>query len=277
MAQAAGEPNAFRALVEYDGTNYAGWQVQVDRPTVQGTLENAIAQVTQQAVRVTGAGRTDAGVHATGQVIRFDVVWRHTLADLQRAINARLPVDVAVRELHVAAPGFHPRFSAGSRVYRYAVWSAATRSPLRARWAHYVRQPLDVTQMNAAAHHLVGWHDFATFGVDPEMGPGAGNTQRRVLRAVWRMEADRAGVGSLYLFEIEANAFLRTMVRTLVAALLEVGSGRRTVEQFVMLLSAAQRGLAPAPAPACGLCLVEVTYECPSWAPDSQHDAVDIG
>lgn len=264
MAQLTGQPQAFRALVEYDGTNYAGWQVQVDRPTVQGTLENSIAQVTQQLVRVTGAGRTDAGVHATGQVIRFDVVWRHTLADLQRAINARLPCDVALRELQVAAPSFHPRYSACSRVYRYTVWSAVTRSPLRARFAHYVRQPLDLTQMNAAAQHLLGWHDFATFGVDPEMGPAAGNTQRQVLRAVWQMEPDGAGTGYLYRFDIEANAFLRTMVRTIVAALLEVGSGRRTVEQFVTLLSAAQRRLAPPPAPACGLCLVEVMYEGPS-------------
>lgn len=277
MAQPAGEPNAFRALVEYDGTNYAGWQVQADRPTVQGTLETTIAQVTQQSVRVTGAGRTDAGVHATGQVVRFDVAWRHTETDLQRAINARLPADVAVRDLQAAAPGFHPRFSARSRVYRYTVWAGAVRSPLRARFVHYVRRPLDVDGMNAAARHLVGWHDFATFGVDPEMGSGAGNTQRRVLRAVWQVERDAAGDGHLYRFDIEANAFLRTMVRTITAALLDVGAGRRTVEQFETLLSAAQRGLAPPPAPACGLCLVEVTYECPSWAPVPPDDRVGNG
>ncbi len=261
MAQLAGEPEIFRALVEYDGTNYAGWQVQVDRPTVQGTLENTIALVTQQPARVSGAGRTDAGVHATGQVIRFAVTWRHSLPDLQRAINARLPVDVAIRDLQLAARDFHPRFSARSRVYRYTVWSAAVRSPRRARFAHYVRQALDVDSMNAAAQHLVGWHDFATFGVDPEMGPGAGNTQREVLRAFWHTVPEAESRDSLHQFEIEANAFLRTMVRTLVASLLEVGSGRRTPDQFEALLSAAQRRLAPPPAPACGLCLVKVNYQ----------------
>jgi tRNA pseudouridine38-40 synthase len=277
MAQLAGEPSAFRALVEYDGTNYAGWQVQTNRPTVQGTLETTIAQVTQQSVRVTGAGRTDAGVHASGQVIRFDVAWRHTPADMQRAINARLPADVAVHDLQTAAPGFHPRFSARSRAYRYTVWSGAVRSPLRARFAHYVRRPLDVDAMNVAAQLLVGWHDFATFGVDPEMGSGAGNTQRQVLRAIWQSEPDLTGEGHLVRFDIEANAFLRTMVRTIVAALLEVGSGRRTVEQFGSLLLAAQRGLAPPPAPACGLCLVEVTYEGPSGAPVLQDDSLRNG
>ncbi len=260
MAQLAGERHAFRALVEYDGTNYAGWQVQANRPTVQGTLETSIWQITQQAVRVTGAGRTDAGVHARGQVIRFDVAWRHDLPALQRAINARLPADVAIRELQAAAPGFHPRFSARSRAYRYTVWSAAERSPLRARFAHYVRRPLDTQAMNAAARQLIGWHDFATFGVDPETGPGGGNTQRQVLHAGWQMAHGPEGTGRLYHFDIEANAFLRTMVRTVVAALLEVGTGRRSLEQFVTLLTAAQRRLAPPPAPACGLCLVEVKY-----------------
>ncbi len=260
MAQLAGEPNAFRALVEYDGTNYAGWQVQVDRPTVQGTLENTITQVTQQSVRVTGAGRTDAGVHATGQVIRFDVTWRHSVPDLQRALNARLPGDVAIRDLQGAATDFHPRFSARSRVYQYTVWSAAVRSPRWARFAHYVRLPLAVDPMNAAAQQLVGWHDFATFGVDPEMGPGAGNTQRQVLRAEWQRMPDPNADGSVYRFDIEANAFLRTMVRTIVAALLEVGRGRRTLEQFATLLATAERRLAPPPAPACGLCLVKVNY-----------------
>ena len=244
--------------MEYDGTDYAGWQIQTGRPTVQGTLETALARVCCETIRISGAGRTDAGVHASGQVIGFRSAWRHPVADLERALNAVLPAAVAVRELAVAAPGFHPRFSARSRHYGYTVWVGSVRSPLRARFAHQVNQPLDLTAMNEAAAHLVGWHDFATFGVDPEGKAGRGNTRREVMQAQWRLTVDDEGVW--YRFDIEANAFLRTMVRTIVATLLAVGRGERTSADVRDLLLAAERRLAPPPAPACGLCLVHVRY-----------------
>ena len=249
---------AFRATVEYDGTDYAGWQIQIGQPTVQGTLETALAQVCRETSRVIGAGRTDAGVHASGQVIRFQCVWRRPLADLERALNAVLPASVAVREVALAEPGFHPRFSARCRLYRYTVWAAAVRSPQRARFAHYVKQRLDLDAMNEAAATLVGWHDFATFGVDPEERAGRGNSRREVLQADWRTTPDDDGVW--YRFDIEANAFLRTMVRTIVATLLAVGRGQRRSSEVLNLLLAADRRLAPPPAPACGLCLVHVRY-----------------
>ena len=249
---------AYRATVEYDGTDYAGWQIQTGRPTVQGTLEIALAQVCGETIRVNGAGRTDAGVHARGQVIGFRSAWRHPAADLERAFNAVLPAAVAVRELALAAPGFHPRFSACSRLYRYTVWVGPVRAPLRARFAHHVRQPLDVAAMNAAAAHLVGWHDFATFGVDPEESSGRGNTRREVMQAQWRSTEDEDG--AWYRFDIEANAFLRTMVRTVTAALLAVGRGDKKPTNVQEMLLAAERRLAPAAAPACGLCLVQVRY-----------------
>lgn len=228
-----------------------GFQVQRGASTVQGVLEQALQQVTGQATRIRYAGRTDAGVHASGQVIAAHVTWRHSLTDLERAWNAVLPKDVAVRELRlVVDPTFHPRYSALSRVYRYTVWNAPWRSPLHQRYAHHEARPLDVAAMNRAASVLIGSHDFASFG-QPTQGEV---TVRRVDSAQWRQD------GPLLTFEIEANAFLRRMVRTVVATLLEVGVGRRTVADVAVVLAARERSKAAPPAPAWGLCLVAVTY-----------------
>jgi tRNA pseudouridine38-40 synthase len=240
-----------RALVEYDGTDYHGFQLLSDRPSVQGALERVLRGLTGQPTRIRYAGRTDAGVHAQGQVIAADVRWRHGLADLERAWNALLPADIAVREVaRVTDPGFHPRFSARSRVYRYTVWTAPWRSPLHGRYSHHEPRPLDVERMNQAAALLLGAHDFASFG-QPTQGD---STVRDVMRAGWQQ------VGSTLHFEIEANAFLRRMVRTIVGTLLEAGKGQRSVESVGEVLAARSRALAAPPAPACGLCLVEVKY-----------------
>lgn len=240
-----------RALVEYDGTAYHGFQILSEKLSVQGALEQVLQRLTGQPTRIRYAGRTDAGVHAQGQVIAADVMWRHSLDDLERAWNALLPADIAVREVaRVIDPGFHPRFSARSRVYRYAVWTAPWRSPLQQRYSHHEPRPLDVERMNQAAALLVGSHDFASFG-QPTQGDC---TVRQVMRAVWQ-PADW-----MLHFEIEANAFLRRMVRTVVGTLLEVGKGQRSVENVGLVLAAHDRALAAPPAPACGLCLVEVKY-----------------
>lgn len=218
---------------------------------MQGALEQALQRLTGQKVRIRYAGRTDAGVHAEGQVIAADVVWRHTLADLERAWNVLLPPDVAVRGLtEYADPRFHPRFSARSRVYRYTVWTAPWRSPLHRRYTHHEPRPMHLERMNQAAAALIGSHDFASFG-QPTQGE---STVREVLRAGWQAQE------RLLVFEIEANAFLRRMVRTVVGTLLEVGVGRRSVENVSQTLAAQDRAQAAAPAPACGLCLVEVKY-----------------
>lgn len=240
----------YRATVEYDGTDYYGFQVQANRPTIQGTLEHALADIAGEAVRVIGAGRTDSGVHALGQVIGFRLAWRHSVEDLQRALNARLPEDIVIREVALAEEGFHPRFSARSRVYRYTVLNQPLRSPLARRFAHQVAAPLDLAAMNAAAETLVGWHDFATFG-NPMRGE---STVRQVMRAGW-VSAD-----NVLFFDIEANAFLRRMVRTVVSALLLIGQGKMEAESMAALLAARERRQAPPPAPACGLCLMQVKY-----------------
>ena len=140
-----------RAVVAYDGTDYQGFQRQATGPTIQETIETALAQVTQERVPIVAAGRTDAGVHAEGQVIAFDTAWRHSLADLKRALNAVLPPDVAVWEVAEARPDFHPRYDADSRHYRYTVYNSEVRAPLERRTSLHIAHSLDVAAMQAAA------------------------------------------------------------------------------------------------------------------------------
>ncbi len=240
----------FRATVEYDGTDFFGFQVQPQQPTVQGTLEAALRRITGEDVRVLAAGRTDTGVHARGQVIAFRCPWRHEPAELQRALNAVLPESVAVFDLGDAPDDFHPRYSARSREYRYFVHNRPVRSPLRLRYSLHVGQPLDVGAMNRAASLIVGQHDFATFG-DPTSGEV---TVRDVFRSEWVQD------GETLVYVVEANGFLRRMVRTLVTAFLWVGQGRWTVEDFAAALAARSRDVCPPPAEPRGLHLWQVRY-----------------
>jgi len=250
VGDVAGEPRHFRAMIEYDGTDYHGFQFQLDQRTVQGDLEDALREVTGQVIRVVGAGRTDAGVHARGQMIAFRVLWRHGVADLFRAMNVVLPKDVALLFLEVAPEDFHPRYSARSRWYRYTVFNQPLRSPLSQRWALHVPNPLNVNRMNQAAAILVGEHDFATFGRPPQ----GQNMVRCVLRANWWREK------AFLYFDIEANAFLQRMVRSLVGTLLQVGAGGLSPEEFRQRLAACARSLAGPTAPPQGLCLMAVSY-----------------
>ena len=239
-----------RAVVAYDGTDYGGFQRQANAPTVQAALETALAQVTQETVVILAAGRTDAGVHAAGQVIAFDTAWRHSLSDLWRALNAVLPTDVVVLEIEEAAPDFHPRYDARSRRYRYTLHNALVRWPLGRRYSLHVAGSLDVAVMQRAARALVGEQDFATFGQPPQ----GQNSVRRVLVAEWGEESPRL------TFDIEANAFLYRMVRSIVGTLLEVGRGRMSVEEFAAALEAGERSQAGPTAPPHGLCLMKVRY-----------------
>jgi len=242
----------YRALLAYEGTAYQGFQWQPRAPTVQGEVEGALAEVTQQRVRLLAAGRTDAGVHATGQVIAFDVVWQHEVLDLHRALNALLPADIVVRRLEPAPSDFHPRYDARSRIYRYTILNQPWRDPLLRRVTYHLRQRLDVTTMDEAAQTLIGLHDFGAVGQPTQDG---GHTMRHVLAArCW-------GEGSLVHFEIEGNAFLRRMVRRLMGTLLWVGRGRCSVADFATILSAGVDGQAGPAAPPQGLCLRQVVYE----------------
>jgi len=252
----SGDIRRVRAVIAYDGTDYSGFQRQANAPTVQGALEAALAQVTQQAAAgdkrptVLAAGRTDAGVHAAGQVIAFDTAWRHELSDLWRALNAVLPDDIAVLKMEQAAADFHPRYDARSRHYRYTVYNAPVRSPLARRYGLHVPAPLDVAPMQRAAQALVGEHDFAAFG-----RPWRGQcTVRRVLTAEW------SGEPTCLTFDIEANAFLYRMVRSIVGTLLQVGRGDVSLEQFEAVLASRDRSQAGPPVAPCGLCLMQVKY-----------------
>ena len=239
-----------RATVAYDGTNFHGFQVQVGQRTVQGTLEEALAQVTQESCRVVGAGRTDAGVHARGQVIAFHTHWRHSWEELERALNAVLPPDVVVSQVEPAPADFHPRYSARSREYRYTIYNHPLRSPFYRYFAYHVAEPLDVATMARASDCLVGRHDFATFGQPPQ----GENTVREVLWVLWVQE------GPLVHFDIAANAFLYRMVRSIVGTLLLVGRGRLSPEEFREILEATDRSRAGPTVPPQGLCLMRVNY-----------------
>jgi tRNA pseudouridine38-40 synthase len=241
-----------RATVAYDGTDFAGFQWQTNGRTVQGALEEAIKSVTQHECRVVGSGRTDAGVHAIGQVVGFTVSWRHSLSDLHRALNAVLPFDIVITELQAANEGWHPRFSATRRTYRYTILNQAVRSPLDRRYAYLVTQPLAPERLQTAADRLVGELDFASFG--RPMQPGQ-TTVRRILAAEWNVSGPR------FTFDVAGNAFLRGMVRTLVGNLLQVGLGLWTVDELAEVLAARERSRAATPAPACGLCLLKVEYD----------------
>jgi tRNA pseudouridine38-40 synthase len=243
----------FRLVLEYDGAAFAGWQVQPDRETVQGVLEVAIARVAGCRVRVVGAGRTDAGVHAEGQVASAAIETELAAERLRLALNGVLPPTLAVVEAAVAPPGFHARRDARSKRYRYCIWNGATRSPLRSPRAWCLQRPLDLPEMRRAAAALVGTHDFASFQT-------AGSDVATSLRTLHCIEVEGAS-GAEIRIGFEGSGFLRHMVRNLTGTLVEVGSGRRRADEMPGLLAACDRRRAGRTAPAHGLTLEWVRYD----------------
>jgi tRNA pseudouridine38-40 synthase len=235
------------ARVEYDGTGFAGFQVQPGARTVQGELEAALRGISGgRRIRVEGAGRTDAGVHATGQVIAFTWTGRRmTVTELGRAIVAVLPPDVTIGRLRRVPPGFSPRRAAIRREYRYTIWNGP-RSPLRERYALGVREPLDASAMHAAAQVLVGRHDFSAFG----------GKHRQPIRTLFGVRVRRSG--RTVTVDVAGDAFLRQMVRSIVAALLRIGHGTATTSDLEAALRSGDRVFAGQVAPPHGLCLRRV-------------------
>jgi tRNA pseudouridine38-40 synthase len=243
----------YKAIIAYDGTEFEGFQrLAAGSRTVQGALEGALGRLGWQGRSILAAGRTDAGVHARGQVVSFDLDWRHGVDALGVALNAHLPSDVSVREVREAEPGFHPRFSARWRRYRYTLIPVPARDPLAERFAWRVWPAPVLAPMQAAAGMLLGEHDFGAFGAAPIPG---GHTRRQVRRAQWNGAEERAG------FEIEANAFLHRMVRRLVAILVEIGCGREELGRVDELLEHPEAFWSGKAAPARGLCLEAVIYD----------------
>ena len=252
----------FRLVLEYDGARFAGWQAQREGArTIQGAVEEAILQVTGVRVAVVGASRTDAGVHAEGQVASVGLETRLAPAALGRALNAVLPEDVAVRDVGLAPQGFHARHDARNKLYRYAIWNGPERSPLRAQRFWAVRHTLDLGAMKTAAAALVGVHDWSAFQVRGSEWRAEGEAQGRTpsaVRQVTRLSV--LGGGSELEVEIEGEGFLRQMVRSLVGTLVEVGRGRRDPSSMPALLESRDRAAAGPTAPAHGLTLVRVDY-----------------
>ena len=267
----------WRVVVEYDGSAFVGFQRQPRGRTVQGELERALSALAGAPVVVHPAGRTDTGVHATGQVISFRLSGarraRFDAPTLVRALNGQLDRDIAVREATEAPADFHARFSARRRLYRYRLYVAPQRSPLRRHSHWHLHGLLDVPAMQAAADSLIGEHDFAAFsGADPAVR----STVRRLEHLGVRPEpagADTLPAGaSLVMVDAVANAFLPHMVRNLVGLLVAVGQGRVAVADVAALLAGRDRRRAPAPAPPHGLTLVGVDYGDDAGMPRAERD-----
>ncbi len=240
--------------LEYDGTSYVGWQVQPNGPSIQAELERALGTILQGPVRVTGAGRTDAGVHALGQCASLTTDRPIPLKAFVAGVNSLLPKDIAVVSAEEREPGFDARRCARGKIYRYTVANRPVRSPLRRLQAWEVFQPLEVQAMRRAVGALLGRHDFSAFRASD---CAARTTVRDLRRLEVRREGDRV------VFELEATAFLKHMVRNLVGTLVQVGLGRRPEAWVAEVLAGRDRKRAGPTAPAQGLALVKVFYERP--------------
>ncbi|MFZ6027322.1 MAG: tRNA pseudouridine(38-40) synthase TruA [Chloroflexota bacterium] len=252
----------YQVILAYDGKPFQGFQRQGSSPgevlTVQGVFEAALRKLGWQGTSILAAGRTDTGVHATGQVVTFDLDWRHSVDDLWKALNAHLPPDLGVQQVQVVPPGFHPRFDAVARSYRYTIYHQPARNPLRERYAWRVWPPVEVAHLRQAAALLCGTHDFAAFGTPPR---AAGSTWRTVQQAAWQDEGDQCR------FSVTADAFLYHMVRRMVYVQVAVAQGRLELSALLQALDApfeATASLPPGLAPPHGLVLANVQY-LPGW------------
>ncbi len=241
-----------KLTIEYDGTNYLGWQVQPRGPTIQGFLEEKLALLTGNKTQVTASGRTDAGVHALNQVAHFRTESRMDVRSLQRALNSLLPPDLVIKKVEEAEESFHARKNARSKVYVYQILNRDLRSVFHRTTAWHIPQRLDVEKMKEATRHLLGEHDFSAFR---SVGSPTRTAVRKVLRAEWKMGRD-----GFLRFEIEATGFLKQMVRAIVGTLAEVGRGKISVAQFQEIIESKDRKKAGPTAPAHGLFLKDVKY-----------------
>lgn len=240
----------YQLILAYDGTDFSGFQRQGKTRTVQGVLEKALMELGWNDPAILFAGRTDAGVHASGQVVSFSLDWQHSSANLLNALNARLPGDVSVLNVLKAKADFHPRYDASSRIYRYTIYQMSGRHPILDRFAWRVWPELNALDLNIAARLFIGRHDFSAFG--RAMKPGS-STIREVITSRW----EKIPVG--WQYQVEANAFLYHMVRRLVYVQVAFAKGRLTLDEIRMGVDSKVK-LKPGIAPAHGLELSQVTY-----------------
>ncbi len=240
-----------RLTLQYDGTDYCGFQRQPDVPTVQAVLEDRLGGQFGERITVAGASRTDAGVHALGQVVSFTSETTVPIERFCAAANSVLPDDIVVTQAQEASRTFHARFSARGKRYRYAIWNMPICPPMLRRYVWHYERPLDVETMRQGAEALVGKHDFASFAL-------SGSDTDSTVRHLWRLVCWRRG--SFVLLTIEGDGFLRGMCRSIVGTLVEIGRGKQPPEFAAAVLQARNRGAAGPTAPAKGLCLMQVKY-----------------
>lgn len=241
----------YQIILAYDGSDLSGSQRQAKNRTAQSELEDALRSLGWQGRSVLMAGRTDTGVHASGQVAAFDLAWKHPLDELVRAINSHLTADVAVRAAKIVRDNFHPRFDALARRYRYRLYSQPVRDPLRERYAWRLWPAPQAEALQSAAQLFIGKHDFAAFGTPPRP---ASSTARTVMKAEWQQQADE------WTFEVQADAFLYRMARRMVYLQVAVGQGKLPAQAIADLLEGRPRVVPAGLAPAQGLTLVQVIY-----------------
>jgi len=248
-------PTKIVLIIEYEGTGYHGFQLQANVPTIQGEMEKAVWRLTQERTRVIAASRTDAGVHAKAQVVSFKTHSSLPVQTFVSGLNYYLPQDIAVKAAYKVGDSFNVRRSALSREYNYYILNNLTRSPTKRGFSYLVTGNLDIEAMNEACQTLVGKHDFASFASC--IGIEIKNTLRTVYRA--QMEKN----GELVIFNMVANSFLPHQVRNTTGALIRVGLGKMTVDEFRSIIEARKPGLAGPTVPACGLCLMRINYPRP--------------
>jgi tRNA pseudouridine38-40 synthase len=242
----------FKMIIEYDGTDYHGWQRQKQDRTIQGKIEQAILLMTAKQVRLYASGRTDAGVHACGQTANFCCETELTPEAIQKGLNSILPSDIVIQDCRSIHESFHARYDARSKIYHYKILNRSLPAAIGRQYALFVRRKLDTAAMRQAITHILGSHDFKAF-------EGTGSPRSHTIRNVMAADLTEKADGRL-TFKIEADGFLRFMVRNIVGTLLDVGLGKISTEEFKEILESRDRSRAGATAPSHGLFLMEVKY-----------------
>ncbi len=242
----------FKLVIEYDGTRFFGWQRQADKPTIQAALESVLSIILNQEIRIHGSGRTDAGVHARGQVAHFHADTRLTPEAIKKGVNSMMRHPVVVMACDTVPQDFHAQYWVKSKEYRYYILNRREPSAIGSDYVWHVNRPLDMDAMNKCAEHLVGAHDFKAF---ENTGSPRSSTVRQVFEATWQKDGE-----NILVFRISASGFLKNMVRNIVGTLKDAGAGKLSEQQFCQVLSSCDRTLAGATAPARGLFLHQVIY-----------------
>jgi tRNA pseudouridine38-40 synthase len=249
----------FKLTIAYDGTDFHGWQIQSSKPTIQGEIVKILRQITQEGTVLHGTGRTDAGVHAIGQVGSFKTQSALSAGEFQRALNALLPVSIRIMKAEEVGPDFNARWSARGKVYRYRLYRGKVVPPMLSRYVLHYPFPLDEDAMRAAAARFVGVHDFASFAAST--GSEEDDKERSTERQIFSTELVRSADNEELVFTVHGRSFLRYMVRKMVGTLLDVGRGKLTPDDIDRLFELKDRSKSGPTVPSQGLCMISVDHE----------------